>query len=84
LQAAPTSSAASAAGTVAEVQPDKSKLPSSAQSSDIKGLIERANQAFNDYRRLTSEGKLGEAGGKLDELKGALEQLNRANATPTK
>jgi hypothetical protein len=84
LEGTPTSSAASTAGTSAEAQPEKSKPSSAAQSSDIKGLIERANQAFNDYRRLTSEGKLGEAGGKLDELKGALEQLNRANATPTK
>jgi len=82
LQAAPTSSAA---GTSAEAQPEQPKPPSSsAQSSDIKGLIERANQAFNDYRRLTSEGKLGEAGAKLDELKAALEQLNRSNANPTK
>jgi uncharacterized membrane protein (UPF0182 family) len=41
-------------------------------------LISRANQALTDYRRLTSEGKLGEAGAKLDELKEILEDLNRA------
>jgi uncharacterized protein len=40
-------------------------------------LISRANQALTDYQRLTSEGKLGEAGAKLDELKGILEELNR-------
>jgi len=33
-----------------------------------------------DYRRLTSEGKLAEAGAKLDEIKNALEELNRAAA----
>jgi uncharacterized membrane protein (UPF0182 family) len=40
-------------------------------------LISRANQALTDYRRLTSEGKLGEAGAKLEELKEILEELNR-------
>jgi uncharacterized membrane protein (UPF0182 family) len=40
-------------------------------------LISRANQALTDYRRLTSEGKLAEAGAKLEELKGILEELNR-------
>ena len=41
-------------------------------------LISRANQALADYRRLTSEGKLAEAGAKLDEVKNALEELNRS------
>jgi uncharacterized membrane protein (UPF0182 family) len=82
LQGSPPSP--SAAATSAEAQPDKSKPSPSALSSDIKDLVERANKAFNDYRRLTSEGKLGEAGAKLDELKTALEQLNRANSNPAK
>jgi uncharacterized membrane protein (UPF0182 family) len=38
-------------------------------------LIKNAAQAFADYQRLTSEGKLAEAGQKLDELKRALDQL---------
>jgi uncharacterized membrane protein (UPF0182 family) len=38
-------------------------------------LIKRAGQTFADYQRLTSEGKLGEAGQKLDELKRILDQL---------
>ncbi len=37
------------------------------QSTDE--LIKQAAQTFNDYQRLTSEGKLGEAGQKLEELK---------------
>jgi uncharacterized protein len=44
-------------------------------SGDIHTLIDQANHALADYRRLTAEGKLGEAGAKLDELKRALEQL---------
>jgi uncharacterized membrane protein (UPF0182 family) len=38
-------------------------------------LIKQAGQVFADYQRLTSEGKLGEAGQKLDELKRILAQL---------
>ena len=35
-------------------------------------------EALAEYRRLTSEGKLGEAGAKLDDLKRTLEEMNRA------
>ena len=43
--------------------------------SSVNDLIKQANQAFADYQRLTSEGKLSEAGQKLDELKRILNQL---------
>ncbi len=56
--------------------------PAQPQTVDIRSLVDRANQALNDYRRLTSEGRLGDAGSKLDELKRALEQMN--HATPSK
>jgi uncharacterized membrane protein (UPF0182 family) len=46
---------------------------------DIRTLVDRANQALADYQKLTSEGKLGEAGGKLEDLKRALEEMNRAS-----
>lgn len=42
-------------------------------------LIKRAGQTFAEYQRLTAEGKLGEAGQKLDELKRILEQLQKTN-----
>jgi uncharacterized protein len=45
-------------------------------SSDINALISEAGRDFADYQRLTAEGKLGEAGLKLDALKGVLERLN--------
>jgi uncharacterized protein len=48
-----------------------------AAETSIRMLIDRANQALADYRRLTSEGKLGEAGAKLDDLNRILEELNR-------
>jgi uncharacterized membrane protein (UPF0182 family) len=45
-------------------------------STDINVLISEASKDFADYQRLTAAGKLGEAGQKLDALKGALERLN--------
>jgi uncharacterized membrane protein (UPF0182 family) len=45
-------------------------------STDINVLISEASKDFADYQRLTAAGKLGEAGLKLDALKGALEKLN--------
>ena len=39
-------------------------------------LIAQAGKDFSDYQRLTSEGKLAEAGQKLDDLKHVLDQLN--------
>jgi uncharacterized membrane protein (UPF0182 family) len=52
--------------------------PSIPPSSDIRSLVDRANQALADYRKLTSEGKLAEAGARLDDLKRTLEDMNRA------
>jgi uncharacterized membrane protein (UPF0182 family) len=43
---------------------------------DVNALIAQANRDFNDYQRLTSEGKLAEAGQKLDDLKHTLDQLS--------
>jgi uncharacterized membrane protein (UPF0182 family) len=45
-------------------------------AADINGLIAQASKDFSDYQRLTSEGKLGEAGQKLDELKKVIERLS--------
>ena len=45
-------------------------------ANDPHGLISQAAKDFNDYQRLTSEGKLGEAGKKLDELKSVIDKLN--------
>lgn len=61
-------------------QPSVPVPPAQTQASDIRALVDRANQALADYQRLTSQGKLGEAGAKLDELKQTLEEMNRARA----
>ncbi len=49
---------------------------SSEPSSNVNGLISEASKDFADYQRLTAEGKLGEAGLKLDALKSILQRLD--------
>jgi len=45
-------------------------------ATDLNTLIAEAAKDLADYQRLTAEGKLGEAGQKLEELKRALDKLN--------
>jgi uncharacterized protein len=47
-----------------------------APSTDTDALIAEASKDFDDYQRLTAEGKLAEAGQKLEQLKGVLNRLN--------
>jgi uncharacterized membrane protein (UPF0182 family) len=60
-------------------EPSRS-TPASAASpqptEDRSALIAGAAKDLADYQRLTAEGKLGEAGQKLEELKRALDKLN--------
>jgi uncharacterized membrane protein (UPF0182 family) len=45
-------------------------------ATDRNALVAEAARDLADYQRLTAEGKLGEAGQKLEELKRALDKLN--------
>jgi uncharacterized membrane protein (UPF0182 family) len=45
-------------------------------AADLNGLIAQAAKDLADYERLTSEGKLGEAGQKLEHLKRTIDELN--------
>jgi len=45
-------------------------------AADLHGLIADAVKDLDDYQRLTAEGKLGEAGKKLDDLKNVINRLN--------
>ena len=47
------------------------------EATDADALIAEAARALADYQRLTAEGKLGEAGQKLDQLKHALDELSK-------
>lgn len=51
--------------------------PSATPAPNVQQLVNRAIQEFEDYQRLTSEGKLGEAGQKLEQHKRTLEELRR-------
>ena len=44
---------------------------------DLNALVSGAAKDLADYQRLTAEGKLGEAGQKLEQLKQKLDELNR-------
>jgi uncharacterized membrane protein (UPF0182 family) len=66
--------------SAAAVPADQVRRPASAASpepaADLKALIAEAAKDLADYQRLTAEGKLGEAGQKLEELKRAIEKLS--------
>jgi hypothetical protein len=75
--AASSLSAAPAAPTP-PTAPAPSVASASAAPLDQNALINGAARDLADYQRLTAEGKLGEAGQKLEALKRKLEQLNAA------
>ncbi len=50
--------------------------PPPSPSPDLNTLIQEAAKDLADYQRLTAEGKLGDAGRKLDHLKLTLDELN--------
>lgn len=62
--------------TPAEGQPKPSASPTPTES--LPQLVNRAIQEFDDYQRLTSQGKLAEAGQKLEQHKRTLEEIKRA------
>jgi hypothetical protein len=58
-------------------QPNNVAVGSTAQPpSNVDTLIQGAAKDFEDYQRLTSQGKLGEAGQKLEQLKTKLNALS--------
>jgi uncharacterized membrane protein (UPF0182 family) len=71
--------ASSLSATAAPAEPERS-APASAVATkpgaDLSPLITGAAKDLADYQRLTAEGKLGEAGQKLEQLKRKLEELN--------
>jgi uncharacterized membrane protein (UPF0182 family) len=57
--------------------PAAGTAPAERAGADVGPLIAQAAQSLADYQRLTAEGKLGEAGQKLEQLKRTLEELNK-------
>jgi len=70
---APSTSAAAVPAEPARGATASTALP----AADLNALIAEAAKDLADYQRLTAEGKLGEAGQKLEELKRVLDKLNR-------
>src|SRR5882724_1697806 len=62
--------------------PAPSPTPPTTGASNVQQLIIRAIQEFEEYQRLTAEGKMGEAGKKLEDHKRTLEELKKAMAKP--
>jgi uncharacterized membrane protein (UPF0182 family) len=62
--------------------PQPSPTPPPAGAPNVQQLINRAIQEFADYQRLTAEGKLSEAGKKLEDHKRTLEELRKATSKP--
>jgi len=78
LNAAAGSGAPTAApGANAAAAPSQKPTAAQAQAApaDVDGLIRAAAQDLADYQRLTAEGRLGEAGAKLEALKQKLDRL---------
>jgi uncharacterized membrane protein (UPF0182 family) len=68
-----STSAAAAAETGTQAPPSAAGHP---PATDLNSLIAEAARDFSDYQQLTAQGKLGEAGQKLEALKRTLERLN--------
>ncbi|MDX6692494.1 MAG: uncharacterized protein QOF02_97 [Blastocatellia bacterium] len=60
--------------------PAQGKTPAAPLPQNTQQLINRAADELNAYQRLTAEGKLGEAGQKLESLKRTLEELRKQGA----
>ena len=62
--------------TPAAARPQTAPAPEQ-PAADLTSLIRDAARDLSEYQRLTAEGKLGEAGQRLEALKQKLEQLQR-------
>jgi hypothetical protein len=54
--------------------------PQTAQPQNAQQLIKQATEEFDEYQRLTREGKFGEAGQKLESLKRTMEELKKVSS----
>ncbi|MEN3329670.1 MAG: uncharacterized protein V7638_4477 [Acidobacteriota bacterium] len=66
-----------AAVKAAPQEPNQPTPQQPTPAADLQQLINRAIQEFEDYQRLTSQGKLGEAGQKLEQHKRTLEEMRQ-------
>jgi uncharacterized membrane protein (UPF0182 family) len=74
-EAPPTSTSPSAAASSTSPTPAAPGTPNPPASTGTKALIAEAGQDFDQYQKLTAQGKLAEAGQKLEALKSTLAKL---------
>lgn len=65
-----------------EAGPTPTPAPATPLPQNTQQLINRAADELSGYQRLTAEGKLGEAGQKLESLKKTLEELRKVSGRP--
>jgi uncharacterized membrane protein (UPF0182 family) len=58
-------------------QPGATPAPAATPSQNLQQLVIKAIQEFEDYQRLTSQGKYGEAGQKLEQHRRTLEEIRK-------
>ena len=68
--------AASSLSATEATRPAQVSADSSQPATDLNALIAEAARDLADYQRLTAEGKLADAGQKLEALKRAIDKLN--------
>jgi uncharacterized membrane protein (UPF0182 family) len=59
------------------VEPGPSPGATPVPTQNLQQLVTRAIQEFDDYQRLTAQGKLAEAGQKLEQHKRTLEEIQK-------
>jgi uncharacterized membrane protein (UPF0182 family) len=77
-QPTPAASASASNDAGANASPQASPQTATPTQRAANDLIKQAAQDLADYQRLTAEGKLGEAGQKLESLKRHLDELQKA------
>jgi uncharacterized protein len=71
-----SSTSSTAAFPAESAQRPLASAASSQPAADLNALIAEAAKDLDDYQRLTAQGKLAEAGQKLEDLKRSLDKLN--------
>lgn len=77
-QAGPTDAAAPAAPLPLPLVAGLPGIAGRGGAGDVDVLVERAARDLADYQRLTAEGRLGEAGQRLESLKRTLDELQQS------
>jgi len=74
---AATQTAPSQSGPAPSSSESPKPAPSATPPQNLEQLIDQAIQEFDEYQRLTAQGKLGEAGQKLEQHRRTLEEIRK-------